>query len=99
VTGHSTSEQRERGGVVAWRIRTGANGGSEWAEAGSLEGSGGARSQASGEPGHEERNREREREATTPWSEGRTGGRDGGIRATPTLPAFPFYPYPVQFSF
>ena len=47
---------------MAWRIRTGANGGSEWAEAGSLEGSGGARSQASGEPGHEERNRERERE-------------------------------------
>ena len=56
MTGHSTSEQRERGGVVAWRIRTEANGGSEWAEAGSLEGSGGARSQASGEPGHEERN-------------------------------------------
>ena len=26
MTGHSTSEQRERGGVVAWRIRTGANG-------------------------------------------------------------------------
>ena len=78
MTGHSTSEQRERGGVVAWRIRTEANGGSEWAEAGSLEGSGGARSQARASPAmrsgtEREREKRRRRGVKGELAEG-TGG-------------------------
>jgi hypothetical protein len=67
VTGGIRLASREdRGGIV--RILTGAGGaerGSEGPEPASLEGGGGARSQASAEPGHEDRN-PRESEATTP---------------------------------